>query len=74
MAGPKVVHSESEMPDVLRQMAKYDPLRRAVLLEAADHIDRLRINLEIAESANQDASAKYDPPFGRGRIRGGSDD
>lgn len=35
------LHAADHMPWVLRQMAKYDPLRRAVLNEAADHIDRL---------------------------------
>jgi hypothetical protein len=35
------LHSVEEMPAVLRQMAKYDTIRRAVLNEAADHIDAL---------------------------------
>lgn len=45
MGDNEPLHSAEAMPGVLRQMVQYDPIRRAVLLEAADHIDALRSRL-----------------------------
>jgi hypothetical protein len=36
--GAALLHSATKMPGVLTQMAKYDPLRSAVLTEAAHHL------------------------------------